>query len=134
MERGAKVYVSICGKGLSVVADERPDYIKDIAQNIDERMGKLLRTNSKITYDMAAVLVAMNLCDELKQEKLLNRITVDKNETDALKKKLSAAEDTIAELRKQYATVVEENRKEMEKLRLEWVVREKEYLDRLDEI
>ncbi len=133
MDRSSRVYVSICGKGISVVADERPDYIRDIAKDIDERMGKLLRSSQKITYDMAAVLVAMNLCDELKQEKLLNRITVDKNETDALKKKLSAAEDSIAELKMQYARAEEAYKKEIEKLKLEWVVREKEYLDRLDE-
>ena len=120
MERSSRVYVSICGKGLSVVSDERPEYIKDVAQAVDERMGKLLRSNQKVTYDMAAVLVALNLCDELKQEKILNKITVDKNENEALKKKLAKAE--------------EEYKKEIERLKLEWVVREKEYMDMLDEL
>lgn len=134
MERSSRVYVSICGKGLSVVSDERPEYIKDVAQAVDERMGKLLRSNQKVTYDMAAVLVALNLCDELKQEKILNKITVDKNENEALKKKLAAAEENIAELKLQHAKAEEEYKKEIERLKLEWVVREKEYMDMLDEL
>ncbi len=134
MERSTKVYVRICGKGFNIVSDERPEYMTEVAQDVDERMDALLRGNSRITYDMAAVLTALNLCDELKQEKLLNRMTVDKTKTEALEKKLAAAEESIAELKKQNAQQLEEHKKAMEKIKLEWAVREKEFMDMIDEI
>lgn len=133
MEHSSRVYVQICGKGFNMVSDERPEYMRAIAEEIDERMGKLIRSNSRITYDTAAVLTALNLLDELKQEKLQNRITVDKNAVDALEKKLSAAESSIAELKKRLADEQEQHLKEMEKLRLEWVLKEKEFLDMIEE-
>ena len=61
-------------------------------------------------------------------------MTVDKNEVEALQKKLTAAEDSIAELKKQSAKEIEEYKKSLEKLRLDWAVREKEYLDMIDEL
>lgn len=134
MERSTRVYVRICGKGFNIVSDERPEYMQEVARTVDERMGELLRGNSKITYDMAAVLTALNLCDELKQEKLLNRMTVNKTEVEALQKKLTAAEDSMAELKKEYAAAVEEHKKAMEKLKLEWAIREKEFMDMIEEI
>ena len=133
MERGTRVYVQIRGKGFNLVSDERPEYMTEIANEVDRRMGEMMGANSKLTYDLAAVLTALNLCDELKQEKLLNQITVDKTEVEALQKKLAAAEDTIAELKKQAAADAEEHKNSLEKMRLEWAVREKEFLDMIEE-
>lgn len=133
MERGTRVYVQIRGKGFNLVSDERPEYMTEVANEVDRRMGEMMSANSKLTYDLAAVLTALNLCDELKQEKLLNQITVDKTEVEALQKKLTAAEDTIAELKKQAAAEAEEHKNALEKIRLEWAVREKEFLDMIEE-
>lgn len=133
MDKGMRVYVRIRGKGFNLVSDERPEYMTEIANEIDSRMGELMESNKKLTYDLAAVLTALNLCDELKKEKLLNQITVDKTEVEALQKKLTAAEDTIAELKKQAAQEAQEHKNAMEKMRLEWAVREKEILDMIDE-
>lgn len=134
MDRSTRVYVRICGKGLAIVSDERAEYMKEVAREVDERMSSLIRSSNRVTFDTAAVLTALNLCDELRQQKLLNRMTVDKNEVEALQKKLTAAEDSIAELKKQSANEIEEYKKSLEKLRLDWAVREKEYLDMIDEL
>lgn len=134
MDRSTRVYVRICGKGLAIMSDERAEYMKELALDVEERMSSLMKSSNRVTFDTAAVLAALNLCDELRQEKLLNRMTVDKNEVDALQKKLTAAEDSIAELKKQNAKEIEEYKKALEKLRLDWAVREKEYLDMIDEL
>ena len=134
MDRSTRVYVRICGKGLAIVSDERAEYMKEVAREVDERMSSLIRSSNRVTFDTAAVLTALKLCDELRQQKLLNRMTVDKNEVEALQKKLTAAEDSIAELKKQSAKEIEEYKKSLEKLRLDWAVREKEYLDMIDEL
>lgn len=134
MDRSTRVYVRICGKGLAIMSDERAEYMKELALDVEERMSSLMKSSNRVTFDTAAVLAALNLCDELRQEKLLNRMTVDKNEVDALQKKLTAAEDSIAELKKQNAKEIEEYKKTLEKLRLDWAVREKEYLDMIDEL
>lgn len=133
MDKGMRTYVQIRGKGFNLVSDERPEYMNEVAREVDERMGKLMNDNQRLTYDLAAVLTALNLCAELKQEKLLNQITVDKTEVEALQKKLTAAEDAIAEAKKQAAAEAEQHKKEMERMRLEWAVREKEFLDMIEE-
>lgn len=134
MDKGMRVFVRIRGKGLNLVSDERPEYMTGIAEEVDARMGEIMEGNKKITYELAAVLTALNLCDELKQERLLNRITVDKTEVEALQKKLTAAEESIAELKQRAAAEAEEHKKELSKLKLEWALREKEYMDMIDEL
>lgn len=134
MDKGLRVFVRIRGKGLNLVSDERPEYMTGIAEEVDARMGEIMDGNPKVTYDLAAVLTALNLCDELKQERLLNQITVDKTEVEALQKKLTAAEESIAELKQRAAAQAEEHKNELAKLKLEWALREKEYMDMIDEL
>ncbi len=132
MEHSSRVQVSICGKNFNIISSDAELNIKAVADDVNERMAELMRGNSKITYDMAAVLTALNLSSELKTERMLNSIKDDLDTVDALEKKLAAAEANIAELKKVNAEQQEEFRKEKEKLRLDWILKEKEFLDMID--
>lgn len=132
MEHSSRAYVNICGKGFTIVSDDGQEYIKAVAEDVSRRMRELMTGNGKITYDMAAVLTALNLSSELKTERMLNRIKDDVDSAEALRKKLAAAEATIAELKKINAENREEFQKEREKMRLDWILKEKEFLDMID--
>lgn len=132
MEHSSRVRVSICGKNFTVLSDEGQEHINAIADDVNKRMSELMSSNSKITYDMAAVLTALNLSSELKTERMLSVIKDDLDSVDALEKKLAAAEACIAELKKINAEKQEEFRKEREKMRLDWILKEKEFLDMID--
>ncbi|MBS7298738.1 MAG: cell division protein ZapA [Eubacteriales bacterium] len=132
MEHSSRVRVSICGKNFTIVSDEGQEHIVAIADDVNNRMSELIGSNSKITYDMAAVLTALNLSSELKTERMLNSIKDDLDSVDALDKKLQAAESCIAELKKINAEQQEEFRKEKERMRLDWIIKEKEFLDMID--
>lgn len=132
MEHSSRVRVSICGKNFTIISDEGQEHIASVANDVNNRMSELMSSNSKITYDMAAVLTALNLSSELKTERMLGSIKDDLDSVDALEKKLQAAEACIAELKKINAEKQEEFRKEREKMRLDWIIKEKEFLDMID--
>jgi len=59
-----KTEVTIAGKRYSIVGDEKADYIKKIAQYVDDKMAELMNQNNELTQDGAAVLTAINIADE----------------------------------------------------------------------
>ncbi len=130
----SKIFVRICGKGFNVVSDEDAEYMKKVVSEVDSRMTELMGSDSRMTYDSAAVLTALNLYSELENVRTIMQTSKDNNDTiDALEKKLEAAESSIAELKAQLAKEREHFSNEKEKMRLEWILKEKEFLDMIDE-
>ena len=133
MNQGTKVYVRIGGKGYNLISNEAAEHMREVSADVDRKMTELLRQDSRITHDTAAVLTAINMCSELKKEKALSEINNEKNETaESLERKLEAALETVAELKKQLEKEREEFKEAEEKLRLEWVLKEQEFLDMID--
>ncbi len=133
MSQSSKVYVRICGKGYSFVSPEEEAHMREVAAEVDKMMTELLRQDSRISHDDAAVLTAVNMCSELKKERILNEMNSDKTETvESLEKKLAASLESVAELRKQLEKQKEEYMRAEEKIRLEWVLKEQEFLDMID--
>ncbi len=133
MNQSSKVYVRICGKGYNLVSNEAEEHMREVSAEVDRKMTELLRQDSRITFDTAAVLTAVNMCSELKNERLLNEKDREKSlGAESLEKKLAAALETVAELRKQLEKQKEEFMQAEEKLRLEWVLKEQEFLDMID--
>ncbi len=58
-----RVTVTICDEEYTLVADETPSYMEQVAGSVDEKMSELLR--GKVSRVDAAVLTAVNLADEL---------------------------------------------------------------------
>lgn len=133
MNQSSKVYVRICGKGYNLVSNEAEEHMREVAGEVDKKMTELLRLDSRITHDTAAVLTAVNMCSELKKARLLNDMNSEKTETvESLERKLAASLESVAELRKQLEKQREEYMQAEEKLRLEWVLKEQEFLDMID--
>lgn len=101
-----KVTVTICGQDYVISAEENEDYIRQVAGIVDRGMNEILQFNEKFSVSMAAVLTAVNLCDEgLKQQKT----------ADNLRGQLKQYLDDTAKARQE----AEEARKEVMRLRNE---------------
>jgi cell division protein ZapA (FtsZ GTPase activity inhibitor) len=59
-----KITISICGTEYTIIADEAPEYIHKVASVVDKQMEEIMEKNSHFSISMAAVLTAVNLCDD----------------------------------------------------------------------
>lgn len=59
-----RVEVSICGNRYTVMAEEPKDYILKVADYVDSAMRQMILDNPSLSTTMAAVLTAINICDE----------------------------------------------------------------------
>ena len=60
-----RVKLEIRGVTYFVNTDESPEYTEELAREIDERLGEILKGGSFISMTQAAVLVALEKTDEL---------------------------------------------------------------------
>ena len=60
-----KVSFSVCGMNYHITTDESAEYTENLGKRIDERMSQILKKGSLITMTQAAILVALEMADEL---------------------------------------------------------------------
>ncbi len=63
----SRVEVEILGERYVLRGDRPPDYIRRIAQEVDERVRDIGNRHARIPMTTAAILAAVNLADELKR-------------------------------------------------------------------
>lgn len=138
-----RIRVDIMGRGFNLISGENTDYIVRVAKEVDFKMRELKEENPKLTYDTAAVLTSLNLCDELfslreekqneEEEKEIddesNRI---RSQLVEYSKELSRATNTIKKLERELDRIKKESREKEEKVKREYAAKEKEILDMLD--
>ena len=74
-----KVAVKINGKEYTITCTEDTEYIQKLAYYVDRKLTQVTNANSMLSSDMAAILTAVNVADELLKaieviEKLKKRI------------------------------------------------------------
>jgi cell division protein ZapA len=60
-----KTEVAICGKNYTVVSSESPEYVAKVGEYVDEKLSAILNSNSGFSTSTAAVLMSINITDEL---------------------------------------------------------------------
>ncbi len=60
-----KVTVRIQGKEYTITCTEDEDYIQKLAYYVDRKLTQITNANSLLSSDMAAILTAVNVADEL---------------------------------------------------------------------
>jgi cell division protein ZapA len=60
-----RVAVEILGERYVLKGEMSPDYIRQIAEEVDRRVRDIINRHSRIPMTKAAILVAVNLADEL---------------------------------------------------------------------
>lgn len=94
-----KLQVRICGQEYTLVSDESREYMLETADYVDRKMIEVKNMNGRLSTSMAAILVALNITDDLQKEKIKNKETIDAQnaEIEMLKRKLDEAVKRINE-------------------------------------
>ncbi len=103
-----KIRVEILGRVFNLVSGtEEANYIAEVAEKVDAKMKELKRSNPRLSYEDAAVLTALNFCDDLTAMKLSAQ-QAQEAEADSIRsqlveysKELSNATATIKKLQKE---------------------------------
>ena len=72
-----KLVVTICGRKYTLVSDESPEYIEEIASYVDSKMNEVTKSNPAIGAVNAAVITAVNIADEKRKVEMIARRKVD---------------------------------------------------------
>ncbi len=67
MNASKNMMVSVGGIDITIQTDEDRGYIQKLASKVDEKVLSYLRMGAKVTVAQAAVLTAMELCDEFEK-------------------------------------------------------------------
>lgn len=59
-----KVEVTVCGKNYTLRTAESPEYVKDLAKQLDKRVRAFMEANDNISIITASVMVSMDILDE----------------------------------------------------------------------
>lgn len=107
MTKQNKVIVKINGQDFTVVGDESEEYIKNIANYVDENIGELIEKNNKLSKSMAAILAAFNIADKyFKSSRELEQLKTDivgpLKEYEKAKKELEELKKSFQEIKSEY--------------------------------
>lgn len=64
-----KISISIAGNEFVVMTDEERDYTLELAKTVDSKVRALLQSNGRLSVATAAILCALDLCDENEKNK-----------------------------------------------------------------
>ncbi|HHY47125.1 MAG TPA: cell division protein ZapA [Firmicutes bacterium] len=67
--RKSRVVVKILGEDYTILGDADPDYIRNLAADVDARLRQALESNRKLARSQAAILTCLNITDELNKLK-----------------------------------------------------------------
>ena len=108
-----RVSVNIFGNEYTIIGESPEEYIKFLAQNIDDTMKEIGKKNSKYNPTMIAVLTALNLADTLykTEEELRNLISEYesvKSKNEIPLEQLNNANQELEALREHYKVTQDE--------------------------
>lgn len=138
MAKSCRVHVEIRGRGFNLLSDDNPDYLVEVANKVDARMSEVIEKNPQLTFEKAALLTALNYCDDLEKCRRLQKEQRDSGEDHVraqlmeYAKELSRASDVIKNLEKELETAKKENDDKLEQIKREYELKEKEIMDMID--
>jgi len=94
MDRSKSTRVQIFGSEYHVRGDADPEYIKTVAEYVDVKMQEVATSQSIVSSTKVAILAAINIADELLQE----RRKCDQTASDVAARALQLSEALAREL------------------------------------
>lgn len=70
MSKGYSIRVRIGGRTFSIISDEKPEYLTEVASTVDKSISGMLVSNPNLTFERAAVLSALKFCDDSKRNNI----------------------------------------------------------------
>ena len=91
--------VQIHGQEYTVRADRDPEYIRTIAHFVDDRMREVARGAGEVTSLRVAILSALNIADELFQERESGRADVVHSLEERARRLVATLEEVVEDPR-----------------------------------
>jgi len=80
-----QIRVNIFGSEYTLLSENNDDYVKEIARYIDDKMREIDRNNQVKSTAKVAILAALNIADELYQERLYRKKLLEQINEEAKK-------------------------------------------------
>ena len=88
-----KLTVKLDGQEYTIVSEESREYMLEISDIVNKKLLDIKIQNNKLSTSMAALLVALNIADDLKKSEVKQKELAEENED--LKKRLEAAKQYV---------------------------------------
>ena len=88
-----RLTVKLDGRDYTIVSEESREYMLEISDIVNKKLTDIKIQNSKLSTSMAALLVALNMADDLKKSEAKALELYEENEE--LKKRLEAARQYV---------------------------------------
>lgn len=88
-----RLSVQLDGREYTIVSEESREYMLEISDIVNKKLADIKIQNNKLSTSMAALLVSLNLADELKKAEKTAKDAI--KESEELKKRLDAAKQYI---------------------------------------
>lgn len=98
VSKGYSIRIRIAGRTFGIISDEKPEYLKRIAQDVDESISKMLANNPNLTFERAAVLAALKYCDDAKKAQTKGYIENTNNDHDNLRQQVMQYANELSEM------------------------------------
>ena len=82
MSKGYSIRVKIGGKMFGLISDSKPEYLKNIAMQVDKSISDLLIKNPNLTLEKASILTALKYCDDANKKVNLPAENTDSTDED----------------------------------------------------
>ena len=120
LSKGYSIRVRIGGRSLSIISDAKPEYMMKVASKVDNSISGLLKSNSGLTFEKAAILTALKFCDEATNVKdiqndhapdsvtKVEKETAHDAESDNLRKQVIAYSKELSRLERENKMLIKE--------------------------
>ena len=88
-----RLSVKLDGQEYTIVSEESREYMLEISDEVNRRLADIKIQNNKLSTSMAALLVALNIADDLNRAQ--KKISELESENEDLKKRLEAAKQYV---------------------------------------
>lgn len=65
MPYGNRTEVIIAGRKLTILSDDKPEYVREISRCVDKSITELVLENDGVNFETAAILSALKFCDDI---------------------------------------------------------------------
>lgn len=59
----------ICGTECTIISDKSEEAVYEIAKQVEGTINEVLKSSERVAVPLAAIIAAMSICEELKEEK-----------------------------------------------------------------
>lgn len=119
-----------------MLADDSAQYLVEIAGMVDRRMQEVMEKNPQLNFEKAALLTALNFCDDFEKYKREQQAGQKgdhiREQVMEYAKELKKATDVIRNLEQELERTKEEQSAQLDKMRREYEIKEQELMELMD--